>query len=119
MGRWDALRKKGNVHIPYKKPKRVVDPITKEYRKRTPEELSKLSYKDYLETKEWYDFRIARLNHSLRRCQLCNESEGELNIHHRTYKNIFNESFEDTTVLCKRCHELFHKNVKLCYDLEQ
>jgi hypothetical protein len=66
-----------------------------------------MPYKKYLETPEWKAKRERKLIDAGFRCQLCNES-GELNVHHRTYKDRGNEDLRDLIVLCRGCHKKFH-----------
>src|SRR5690349_11758113 len=64
-------------------------------------------YRDYLRTPGWQEKRLAALERAGHRCQTCNGKQN-LDVHHRTYERIFNEEPGDLTVLCRKCHELFH-----------
>lgn len=67
-----------------------------------------MRYQEYLQTDAWRrksDFMKARFGN---RCQLCNR-RGNLNTHHRTYERVGEERMEDLTVLCRDCHERFHR----------
>src|SRR5438874_456134 len=66
------------------------------------------AYREYLESPEWQSRRLLALQHAGHRCQVCNSPDG-LEVHHRTYERIGNEELEDLTVLCHRCHEIFHE----------
>ena len=75
---------------------------------------NKKEYSDYLNSKKWKDFRkrILKLNYGKKHkdknhCEICewDFADFELEIHHKTYKNLFNESVHDVQVLCKSCHE--------------
>ena len=50
------------------------------------------------------------------RCQVCNSPKKPLDVHHRTYANFRHEQPGDLTVLCRRCHEFFHKLFSLHTD---
>lgn len=63
---------------------------------------------EYLRTPEWAALRRAALHAAGHRCQLCNSGRG-LNVHHRTYERWRQELPSDLTVLCRGCHERFHK----------
>jgi len=71
------------------------------------------NYNDYLQTDYWKDLRQLALERD-GNCKLCND-DIILQAHHRSYKNKWGKEKElnDLVILCKRCHELFHNNVKL------
>ncbi len=65
-------------------------------------------YWKYLKSDIWEQKREAALTAAHSRCQLCNNSN-DLNIHHRVYPDILgDEPISDLTVLCRKCHQLFH-----------
>lgn len=65
-------------------------------------------YRDeYLRSEHWQLTRAAALARAENRCQVCNASS-RLDVHHRTYERLGNEHPGDLTVLCRRCHDLFH-----------
>jgi hypothetical protein len=64
-------------------------------------------YKEYLLSPEWRAKRIQAFQHYGRKCCKCARTKN-LQIHHKTYINIFNEPMEDLMVLCKRHHEEIH-----------
>jgi hypothetical protein len=68
-----------------------------------------VDYKEYLKTEHWQEIRELKLQSVNYKCQICNSNK-ELNIHHRSYENLYNEQnhLEDLTVLCKECHGLYH-----------
>lgn len=76
------------------------------------ENLKKLPYKKYLQTKHWHDRRNYHLKQSNFRCQVCNKN-GILSVHHRTYVNRGCEPKEDLITLCQDCHSIFHQQGKL------
>jgi hypothetical protein len=67
----------------------------------------KQMYHSYLESPEWRSIRGQALQRAEGRCQVCNAANG-LQAHHRTYRRLGGERIEDVTILCRRCHELFH-----------
>lgn len=80
-----------------------------------PEEvqrLKKLPYRDYLASDHWQRIRAYALDHAKRRCQVCN-SGGKVDVHHRSYEHRGEERFSDVIILCRDCHDLFHKMGKL------
>lgn len=68
-----------------------------------------MDYKEYLKTEHWQEVRELKLQSVNYKCQICNSNK-ELNIHHRSYENLYDEQnhLEDLTVLCKECHGLYH-----------
>jgi len=76
---------------------------------RTLRDLREMPYQEYLRTPEWIARRHEMLRRADNRCQLCNWNN-RLEVHHRTYDRLGNEAPEDLTVLCRECHELFHRH---------
>jgi 5-methylcytosine-specific restriction endonuclease McrA len=68
-------------------------------------------YKDYLNSNEWAQIRIDLFNIRGKKCEDCGNTK-RLQIHHLTYKNIFNEEPEDLKILCKNCHQKEYGYVK-------
>lgn len=69
-------------------------------------------YQEYLKSETWQLKRLAKFKQVGKRCQFCN-SPYRLNVHHRTYERIGKEDLNDLTVLCGKCHSVFHKYCKL------
>ena len=67
----------------------------------------KKKYYEYLKSPAWQEIRIEMLT-AYPKCQRC-DSTYILQVHHKTYKNVFKEEPEDLEVLCKNCHETEHK----------
>lgn len=66
------------------------------------------SYQEYLQSPQWKAIRKAAIERAEGRCQVCN-SDLLLQVHHRKYPEALGyESPNDLTVLCRRCHDLFH-----------
>lgn len=76
--------------------------------KYTIKEFSSMPYKDYLNTDEWKNKRLCALKAAGFSCQLCNDSDKTLHVHHRTYERRGNEKLGDLIVLCEDCHKKFH-----------
>lgn len=70
--------------------------------------LQTLPYDEYLETFHWSCVRSRALSYAENRCQVC-FSDQSLHVHHRTYEYRGRERPADVTVLCKECHETFHR----------
>lgn len=64
----------------------------------------------YLRSEHWLRTRREALARADRRCQVCNGQQS-LDVHHRTYERLGAELPTDLTVLCRRCHDLFHKSM--------
>ena len=65
-------------------------------------------YKAYLRTPEWKAIRLEVINDRQGKCERC-QSTKNLQVHHKTYKNLFNESLKDLELLCSKCHREHHK----------
>lgn len=69
-------------------------------------------YHRYLKSPAWQARRLIALDNAGHHCQVCNGNEC-LDVHHRTYERIGAEHHNDLTVLCRECHETFHKAGRL------
>lgn len=74
-------------------------------------ELRTMPYREYLRSPEWRGRRQQHLRSAGYRCQLCNQGETVLDVHHRTYERRGAEYFKDLIVLCRDCHAKFHNKV--------
>lgn len=74
--------------------------------------LRSCDYSVYLASEHWQITRAFALDHAGHRCQVCNANE-RLDVHHRTYARRGAELPQDLIVLCRKCHEIFHKNGRL------
>jgi hypothetical protein len=61
----------------------------------------------YLRSGHWQNVRTLALERAEHRCQVCNAAK-HLDVHHRTYERLGEERDADLTVLCRKCHDLFH-----------
>lgn len=67
----------------------------------------KEKYHEYLKSPEWKEFRKKAFEHYGKKCAHCKRTKF-LQIHHKTYANIFNEKLEDVMVLCELHHKKIH-----------
>jgi hypothetical protein len=74
--------------------------------------LDSCDYRIYLLTNHWHHVRAEALTRYANRCAVCN-SPDRLDVHHRTYERRGHELETDVIVLCRGCHDIFHKNGKL------
>lgn len=82
-------------------------------------------YKKYIKTDEWKLIRENVLQRDNFTCRCCNRNQSEIDeynnkkgkklislvVHHKTYKNLFNESgtnYRDLITLCSVCHRAIH-----------
>jgi len=70
-----------------------------------------MAYKDYLKTEHWQELRKAKHKKKHRKCAICG-NKNKLDVHHLSYKNIYDIKTEDLRVLCRGCHSLLHKILK-------
>lgn len=63
-------------------------------------------YRQYLQSDTWKTKRKAVLQAAGFRCRRCGAPATE--VHHETYKRIYNEQMSDLTALCRTCHEAAH-----------
>jgi hypothetical protein len=74
---------------------------------------SKSAYSEYLKSPRWKELKKQALIKSGNKCQVCNSSL-KLNVHHREYPKIWGEEPQSfLTVLCNKCHKLFHKKPRV------
>lgn len=74
--------------------------------------LRTVPYPAYLQSAHWGQVRMYALDNADHRCQVCNSPE-RLQVHHRTYERRAGEVPGDLTVLCAKCHQLFHEHGRL------
>lgn len=65
-------------------------------------------YKEYLKSKKWLDKKKKVLKRDNYKCTKCQSGNRQLEVHHLTYDNIYNESSSDLVTLCDRCHKMEH-----------
>ena len=64
----------------------------------------------YLASPEWDNKRKQCLTSAHYVCESCNRKL-PLEVHHITYKNLYNEKPRDLVALCRRCHQDIHDNL--------
>jgi len=64
-------------------------------------------YKKYLLSNEWASIKLDLFAIRGKQCEICG-SKRYIQVHHKTYKNIFNENPEDLQVVCNSCHKNIH-----------
>lgn len=76
--------------------------------------ISKAKYKKYIEylnSQEWKSLRLRIIRERGYKCERCpfkSLNTKGLQLHHKTYRNLFNEKDEDLEVLCAACHKTHH-----------
>lgn len=69
-------------------------------------------YQEYLKTDKWNNKRKERLKIDNYQCCMCGcngTMNNKLEIHHFTYRNIYNEDvYKDLLTLCSNCHKSVH-----------
>ncbi len=68
-------------------------------------------YKKYLKSAKWAMIRIDLFMLRGKKCEKCS-SKHKIQVHHKTYKNIFKEEPEDLIILCDYCHKSEHGIIK-------
>lgn len=77
------------------------------YKKKKKTVRDKQQYHAYLRSQQWIDKRKLALDFYDNNCGMCG-SKFNLQVHHRSYRNIFKERMEDLMLLCESCHHRFH-----------
>ncbi|NMA48629.1 MAG: hypothetical protein GX947_02485 [Tissierellia bacterium] len=70
--------------------------------------VNRRKYAMYLQSERWQK-KVRYLLAKHVKCQCCGYDR-DLVIHHKTYKNIFEEQEKDLTVLCHHCHNRVHNS---------
>jgi len=72
-----------------------------------PKSSHKNLYYGYLNSKEWKAIVNFIKKDRGGQCERCNNKRS-LQVHHKTYDNIFQENMEDLELLCGKCHKKEH-----------
>lgn len=64
-------------------------------------------YNTYLKSTRWALLRVNALTKVNYNCVAC-KSTDTLQLHHKHYQTLGEESLDDVIILCKKCHELIH-----------
>lgn len=75
----------------------------------------KQKYKSYIQSKEWYEMKIDLLQIRGCICERCKEHRkpNKLDLHHLTYKRLYNETANDLMLLFRNCHKKEHGITKI------
>ncbi len=65
-------------------------------------------YQAYILSPKWKLIRRMKLDQAGYCCELCFASDKILHVHHKTYRHLANEAFNELIVLCADCHAKFH-----------
>jgi 5-methylcytosine-specific restriction endonuclease McrA len=68
----------------------------------------RMTYLEYLESREWWTKRQHILQRAGYRCERCG-GVGPLDVHHRSYADLGCEDPEDLEALCAGCHGQEHE----------
>jgi 5-methylcytosine-specific restriction endonuclease McrA len=79
----------------------------------SPRNTPRVDYLAYLAAEGWIERREAAKARGGWRCALCGDEDAPLEVHHSTYKRLGAELETDLTVLCSRCHSIFHDRREL------
>lgn len=71
-------------------------------------DLRRDNYHAYLNSKEWQAKRRKILKMAGYKCRKCGARATQ--VHHETYKRIYNEKLTDLTALCADCHNSIHND---------
>jgi len=72
--------------------------------------VSRSEYHEYIVSDAWKATRKRYWSSKMsKKCYVCGEKSGSLELHHRTYKNLGNERLMDLVPVHRECHELIHK----------
>ena len=67
----------------------------------------KKAYDKYIDSDQWTMMRWGLFYKRGEKCERCGKTEN-LQVHHKTYENLFREKFADLEILCKECHRKEH-----------
>lgn len=74
--------------------------------------VNNMGYKNFLTTSYWRTIAYHVKKKANFECQLCS-SRNNLNVHHKSYRNLGNEMWDlsDLICLCSDCHSTFHHKI--------
>lgn len=64
-------------------------------------------YRRYLKSYEWAQLKADLYKVRSRKCERCG-NKTRLQVHHKTYDNIYKEKHSDLEILCDTCHKKEH-----------
>jgi hypothetical protein len=80
--------------------------------RKTQRRVLKIPYKQYLRSPHWIRLKRFIFKQRGHRCEQCGQRTS-VELHHLTYENVTHERECDVILLCRQCHEDFHKNNKI------
>ncbi len=63
----------------------------------------------YLKSEHWQNMRLTKLASARARCYRCLKVDDSNDVHHLSYRNIYDVDLSDLVVLCRECHTKFHE----------
>ena len=84
--------------------KRVLKMFEEKFGVRTDKEGPLVDYAVYLESPEWKEKRKLVMKRDRNRCQSC-LADDATEVHHITYRHLFNEPLFDLVAVCRACHQ--------------
>lgn len=64
-------------------------------------------YEEYLKTEQFNKIRQEVFSRDNHKCVICGSTEN-LQAHHLTYINVYQEDTQDLITLCRQCHSIYH-----------
>ena len=86
--------------------KLTIEETNEKFHKKYPQ-AEKQNYNRYLRTKKWKKKRAKILKRAKYKCEICKVNRA-WQVHHTTYKNIYNETVKDLIAVCEICHKDSH-----------
>jgi len=65
-------------------------------------------YRNHISSERWREIRLEKLKSVDYRCERCGDMA--VQVHHKTYKSLGDESLDELEALCKDCHDEKHLN---------
>lgn len=80
-----------------------------------------VGYSAYIKSYAWKKKRQVAIEKYENKCQRCGRMDLPLEVHHKHYRTLYYERFEDVEVLCTYCHNIAdkkreHDNEERAYD---
>jgi 5-methylcytosine-specific restriction endonuclease McrA len=73
-------------------------------------------YDEYLQSDSWYERRRLVMRRAGGMCEACGSARAT-QVHHRTYKHVFDELLWELAAVCDACHDRVHDRQEEEYDL--
>lgn len=76
-------------------------------------------YSMYLKSNKWNNIKDLLLKkHKYKKYCFCCNSKDDIHIHHKTYKNTYNENLNELVYLCSDCHSKVHNIIRIAQTAE-